>query len=131
MIGIDIIEVKRMKKALKSNPRIVDRFLTDNEKAYVELKSKNSADKKYPANLYSICGIFAAKEAILKAFGVGITSGYGFLDIEISHNKFGAPLVKLSKKLQQLSKTNKYGEVVVSISHDGEYSIAEAFINRL
>ena len=128
MIGIDIIEVKRMKKAIKANPKVVDRFLTENEKKYVALKSKNPADKKYASDLYSISGIFAAKEAILKAFGVGITSGFGFLDIEITHNKFGAPLVQLSKKLAQHAKKHNLGEVLVSISHDGEYSIAEAQI---
>ena len=128
MIGIDIVEVKRVKKALKTTPKVLDKILTENEKNYIGLKSKLTAGKKYPADLYSICGIFAAKEAILKALGIGMTSGFGFLDIEISHNKFGAPLVKLSKKLQQYCKNNNLGDCLVSISHDGEYSIAEAQI---
>lgn len=126
MIGIDIIEVKRMKKAIKENPRIVDRFLTDKEKEYIELKSKTTAGKKHPSYLYSMCGIFAAKEAILKTIGIGITSGYGLLDIEITHTKFGAPIVNLSKKLQDYCKKSKIGNFVVSISHDGEYTIAQA-----
>ncbi len=131
MIGIDIIEVKRMKKALKTNEKILDRFLSSKEREYISLKSANTAGKKYPSNLYSICGIFAAKEAVLKAFGVGITSGYGMLDIEITHNKFGKPIVNLSKKLQQYAKSNKFDDVSVSISHDGEYTIAQAYIKTL
>lgn len=129
MIGIDIIEVKRMKKAIKENPKVVDRFLSVKEKEYISLKSKLAAGKKYPADLYSICGMFAAKEAILKAIGVGITSGFGFMDIEIDHNKFGAPVVKLSANLKKYCKSHKFGDIFVSISHDGEYSIAEAHIN--
>ena len=126
MIGIDIMEVKRMKKALKTNEKLLDRFLTGKEQDYVDLKSKGTAGKKYPAYLYSICGIFASKEAILKALGIGITSGYGFLDIEITHNKFGAPIVNLSKKLQAFCDERKIVGIEISISHDGEYTIAQA-----
>lgn len=131
MVGIDIIEVKRVKKAIRENPNITDRFLTEYEKNYISLKTDHSAGKKYPANLYSIAGMFAAKEAILKAIGVGITSGFGFLDIEIGHTKLGAPIVTLSKKLKDYCKKNKFGEISVSVSHDGEYSIAHAIIQPL
>ena len=123
MIGIDIVKVARVEESLK-NTKFHDKILNSIEKDYV-LKYKQ-ASKVIEAN--SVAGFYAAKEAILKAFGVGITNGYGFLDITINHDEFGAPVVILSEKLNALLNEKKKKRVSVSISHDGEYATAIAML---
>jgi len=124
MVGIDIVFVPRIKEKL-DNEKFFDKILTSVEKKYILLKK--SANKDVEAK--SLAGFFAVKEAVLKAFGVGITNGYGFQDITIDHNEFGAPIVLLSEKLQNLLKEKHKNEINVSISHDGEYATAIAIIN--
>ena len=123
MIGIDIVLVSRVKEAVQ-NDKFYDKILTEVEKDYI--LQKKQASKEVEAK--SIAGFFAAKEAILKAFGVGITNGYGFLDITIDHDLFGAPIVILSNKLNKLLIDKGKEVVKVSISHDGDYATAIAIM---
>ena len=123
MIGIDIILTSRLEDKV-GNSRFYNKILNLVEKNYILTKKR--ANKE--VELKSLAGFFAAKEAILKAFGVGITNGYGFLDITIDHDKFGAPVVILSEKLNKLLKLKGKTGIAVSISHDGEYATAIAFL---
>lgn len=123
MVGVDIVLVSRVKKALE-NERFYDKILNNIEKDYI--LTKKQANKDVEAK--SVAGFYAVKEAILKAFGVGITNGYGFLDITIDHDKFGAPIVILSDKLNKLLESKKKSKINVSISHDGDYASAIAIL---
>lgn len=104
------------------NYRFLDKILTEEEKKYVV--SKSDSEGKLPFN--TICGLFCLKEAVSKAIGIGLLKGIGFKDIEVLHNAFGAPIVKLSEKAEKF--LGEYREIGVSISHDGEYATAFAVI---
>ena len=121
MVGVDIVLISRVYKILNKG-RFYNRILNEIEQEYIS--TKKSANKVVEAD--SVAGFFAAKEAILKAFGVGITNGYGFKDITIDHDEFGAPVVILSEKLNKLLKEKNKSKVNVSISHDEDYAIAMA-----
>ena len=123
MVGIDIVLVSRVKEVLK-NGKFYDRILNKEEKDYI--LTNKQASKEVEAK--SVAGFFAAKEAVLKAFGVGITNGYGFLDITISHDEFGAPVVLLSEKLNKLLLAKEKKQVNVSVAHDGDYATAIAIM---
>ena len=124
MVGIDIVFVPRIKEQLNKE-KFCDKILNSVEKEYVITKKNANEDVKAK----SVAGFFAAKEAILKAFQVGITNGYGFLDITINHDEFGAPITMLSDKLNNLLKLKGYKNIHVSISHDGDYATAIAILN--
>ena len=124
MVGIDIVLVSRVKDKINMKG-FYNKILTESEQNYIQNHKKTSLD----IEARSVSGFFAAKEAILKAFGVGITNGYGFLDINIDHVKCGAPVVKLSEKLNMLLKLKGKTNVSVSISHDGDYATAIAILN--
>ena len=113
MIGIDLIKTSRMN-------RLVERF---GEKALQKFLCKDeiSLVKSYK----TASGFWAVKEACSKALGVGIGSECSFHDIQISKTAKGAPKISLSKKL-----LNKYNiiDTSVSITHDGEYAIANVVI---
>jgi len=116
-LGIDIIEVKRIKKALeKWGKRFLERVYTPKELAYC-LK------KRYPEG--SLAGRFAAKEAVMKALGTGLTLGVSWKDIEIVNDNKGKPEVFLYGKTRKISGNKK---VLVSISHTKEDAIAQAMI---
>ena len=114
-IGTDIIEIDRIAMAIKRHgTHFLDRIFTDYERKYAQ---------KYSSPEAVFAGRFAAKEAISKAFGTGITVEVGWKDIEIINGQKGEPIVKLSSSLQSKFPES---EVLISISHCREYATAFA-----
>jgi holo-[acyl-carrier protein] synthase len=112
-IGTDIIAINRIEKAIeKFGESFKQRFLCEDE-------------IKFAKKTASIAGLWAAKEAISKAFGCGIGGELGFHDIIITKNSKGAPHFELSEKAApNFPHTNSS----LSISHDGGFAIAVAVI---
>jgi len=110
--GIDIIEIKRLKKAIKKwGDSFLTRVFTDDEIQYAK-------NRKFPYQ--HLAARFAAKEAVLKA--IGDNNGITWHDIQIFNDKNGKPVCTL---------TNKYGaDVLISISHTKEYAVASAIITK-
>lgn len=115
-IGIDIIEIERIHKALTRNNRFLERIFTEKEIEYFNSKNKN-------AN--TIAGFFAAKEAVSKAFGTGL-SGFNWTDIEICKEKSGKPSINLHRKARELAKRKGISDLQISISHSKENAVAFA-----
>ena len=109
-IGIDIIDVKRMKDSLKKENFIKKIFLP-NEISYCQ-KYKNFAER--------FAGCFACKEAVMKACQF---AGQHFLNIEIMHQENGAPIIKLHGIMSEKFDESK---IKVSISHIEETATAIA-----
>jgi holo-[acyl-carrier protein] synthase len=115
-IGIDIIEIERIKEAINKNPKFLNKIFTDDEVKYFESRGFKPE---------SIAGNFAAKEAISKAIGTGIRD-FNFKDIEVLRNELGKPIVKTYNNLQQICIDYNVLEIKVSISHCKEYAVANA-----
>lgn len=82
-IGIDIIDIDRIKQSIKRNPRFVQRILTlEEQKRYSELNERRRNE--------FVAGRFAAKEAFAKAVGTGIGK-ISFQSIEVLSDEKGAP----------------------------------------
>ncbi len=109
--GIDIIEVERVGKAIE---RWGDVFLThvftDEEIAYAK-------KRRYPQQHFA--ARFAAKEAVLKAFGKN--SHISWKDITITNDEDGKPLCCFSDK-------NFKKKILISLSHTSNYAVASAII---
>jgi holo-[acyl-carrier protein] synthase len=114
-LGTDIIEIERIKVALEKHE---DRFLAT---VFTPKEISYCSQYAYPAPHYA--GRFAAKEAVLKAIGTGITSEIGWLDIEILNNSAGRPIVELSERVRK-----KFPDLIfhLSISHSKEFATATA-----
>jgi len=111
--GIDIIEIKRIKKVIAGNKAFRKRVFTKREIAYCEGK----------ANKYQHYAVrFAAKEAILKALG---SKGIALIDISIKNLDNGKPEPVLSGKLKKLGEN-----ITVSLSHCDDYAVAQAIYFR-
>jgi holo-[acyl-carrier protein] synthase len=74
-IGVDLVEVERIEQSIaRHGERFLQRVFTDSEIAYC-------SPMKGPGPHYA--ARFAAKEALAKAFGTGISTELGWLDIEV------------------------------------------------
>jgi phosphopantetheine--protein transferase-like protein len=73
-VGVDLIEIERVRRALDRYPRFRERCFTEAERAYCESRAN-------PAQSYA--GRFAGKEAVGKALGFGVARAFAWRDIEI------------------------------------------------
>ena len=105
-VGIDIIEIDRIKKSI-SNYNFLTKILGNDE--FNELSKKN-----FPPQ--SVAGNFCAKEAFAKAIGTGFRE-FGFRDVQIVKDINGKPFFKLSGKALDISLKNGYN-FSISISHN-------------
>ncbi|MEF9992143.1 MAG: holo-ACP synthase [Paraclostridium sp.] len=117
-IGIDIVEIYRIKDIVEKNNRFTEKIFTENERKYFE--SKNF-------RVETIAGNFAAKEAISKAFGTGIRN-FEFKDIEVIRDEKGKPIVKTYNNLKEMCIDYNVLEIKVSISHSKNYAVANAIV---
>ena len=113
-IGNDIIEIKRIEKAISKN-LFIEKVFTEDEIKYI-ISRGNRAE--------TYAGKFAAKEAISKALGTGVRN-FSPKDIEILNNELGKPYAIFKNKIE--SYNNLYS-VDISISHCKEYAEAVAII---
>ena len=118
--GGDIVEISRVRKAAnKWKGKFLNRIFTDTELKYVK-------GKKF---LYQhLAARFAAKEAVLKAFGDSSINDMEWKNIEIINNKDGKPIVKLVGKARQAMVKRKISEVAVSLSHTKNYAVASVIL---
>lgn len=87
-IGVDEVDVERLRRSLERTPTLADRLFTDAERAYASQARPAMAAQRYAAR-------FAAKEAVLKALGVGL-GACGFHDIEVVRDdRSGRPSLAL------------------------------------
>ena len=124
-IGIDIVEIHRLKKILlKKESNFKKKIFTINEVAYCE-KKLNSI------SCYS--KRFAAKEAFVKALGTGFRKNINFKDIEVVNKHYGKPYllinIKVINKIKILFKVKKFN-ISLSISDEKKYSIACVIISK-
>jgi holo-[acyl-carrier protein] synthase len=117
-IGIDVIEIKRIRDAIL-RPAFTDKVFTPKEQAYCDSRGLQQA-ASYAAR-------FAGKEAVMKAFGTGMAGG-SWQDIEILPNEKGQPLVELSGAFGQLAKDYQVKEIYISLTHAQEYAAAQVLL---
>ena len=109
-IGLDMCEIARMQRWLEDDYSL-RRLFTEEEQAYISSKGAAAAQ--------TMAGLFAAKEAVLKALGTGMT--IPMTDICITHTELGQPVVTLSGKAADTG-----GRVHLSITHEGGMAAAFA-----
>jgi holo-[acyl-carrier protein] synthase len=121
-IGIDIIEVARIREVLLRTPRFAERVFTDAERAYCDSRGAVSA-QHYAAR-------FAAKEAALKALQTGWRGGISWQDVEISSRASGAPYLIFRGHVLEVFKKFEATATHLSMSHTSEHAIAQVVLER-
>ena len=110
-IGLDICGIDRMAQQL-DNTHFLQRILTKEEIAYLRGRGASAAD--------TLAGLYAAKEAIVKALGCGIA--FPLTEIAISHTAQGQPTAVLSGE----AALRYPGHLLLTITHDAGVAAASA-----
>lgn len=118
-IGVDIIDIPRIKKMLEEDIRFVEKIFSENESAYC--LSKHKKEMHFAAR-------FAAKEAFFKALGTGWRYGMRWQDISVENDDLGKPSIHLSGKALEFFNENNCTNINLSISHTKEYAVAFVII---
>jgi holo-[acyl-carrier protein] synthase len=119
-IGVDLVDLEQFGRKLAVSPGLLARTFTEIERA--------AADEFGGARRQAfLAGRFAAKEAVLKALGVGI-SGVALTDVEVLASDTGEPGVTLRESALRVAEARGLTQYQVSISHDGGFAIAFALL---
>ncbi len=105
MIGLDLLEIERLERALKRRPRLAERLFSDAERSY-------AAARPRPAQ--HLAARFCAKEAVAKALGLG---GWSFRDVEVIATG-AAPEVRLRGDAERRARALGV-HCTVSLTHTG------------
>ena len=115
-MGIDLLEIERLERALARRPRLAERLFTDEERAYAAARARPGQH---------LAARFCAKEAVAKALGL---EAWSFRDVEVVSGE-GAPTVRLHG--EAAARAAALGVVVrVSLTHTTTDAAAVAILSR-
>ncbi len=118
-LGIDIVEVSRIRKALENGDALARRVFTERELQYCVARK----------NRYQhFAGRFAAKEAALKALGTGWQEGIRWQDVEVVSGEKGRPELNFYGRAEEILKEMKGISAHLTITHAAEYAVAAVVI---
>jgi len=117
-VGVDLIEIGRVRRSLERYAGFRDRCFTPAEQAYCD-------SRKNPAESYA--GRFAGKEAVGKALGFGVARAFAWKDIEIAGRP--KPSVRLSGRVAAWAEGVEAGAIDLSMTHSRELASAVAVVD--
>ncbi len=119
-IGVDVVDVERMKFALERTPRIRQRLFTEQEITYCE--KFRFAERHY-------AGRWAAKEAVTKALGCGLIQWNG---VEVLRLPRQAPTVRIFGKIERFAEMVgvRQDELYISITHSELSAVAVCIVRQ-
>lgn len=106
-IGTDLVDVERFRLALRRTPRLADRLFSGAEQAY-------AARRADPTE--RLAARFAAKEAVMKAMGVGL-GAFPLRDVEVVRADSGQPSLVLHGRAAELAAARGVTAWLLSLSH--------------
>jgi holo-[acyl-carrier protein] synthase len=119
-VGLDLVKIARVEAIAR---RWQDRFL---QRVYTEDERRACFGRAWP--YASLAGRFAAKEAMLKALGTGWSAGVSWQDIQVLNEVGGRPVATVQGRTGVLVRQAGVTRIYVSLSHDGDYAIAEVIL---
>ena len=114
-LGVDIVEIERMRTILERTPSFAERVFSPEECAYCLAKSN-------PAAHFALR--FAAKEAVVKALGTGFSDGIIVRDIEVVRTKGGKPVARLSGRALKIAQEQGVRDLPISLSYTHSDAVA-------
>jgi holo-[acyl-carrier protein] synthase len=112
-VGIDLLEIDRLERALERHPRLAARVFTAAEREYAAARAR-------PAR--HLAARFAAKEAVVKA--LGLTGGFGLREIEIVAGE--PPRARVSGRAAEAAAGR---DIEISLTHSRGFAAAVAIVD--
>jgi holo-[acyl-carrier protein] synthase len=116
-VGVDLVSVGRLERLLSEHPDKIGELFTPGEIAYCDGKRRR---------LEHLAARFAAKEAVLKAFGTGLARRMAWTEVEVVNDKVGRPVIVLHGEVAAWAVKSGVGNVDVSLAHSDGIAIAQA-----
>jgi holo-[acyl-carrier protein] synthase len=121
-VGIDLVKIQRMANALK---RWGERF---QQKAFTPGEIQYCLRKRDPSP--SFAARFAAKEAFVKALGIGLRRGVHLKDVEVQRGPLGKPVLKLHGRAKEFCDQDGITGIFLSLTHDQDFSSAVVVLEK-
>lgn len=119
-IGVDLTQMPRMRRVVaRWDERFLRRVFTEQEIAYCRRRRDP---------VPHLAARFAAKEATLKALGTGLRMGVNWRELEVHRERGQAPTMTLHGKSRAIALARGGRQVLLSLTHDGEYAMAQAML---
>jgi holo-[acyl-carrier protein] synthase len=119
-IGVDLALIPRVREVVQRwDERFLRRVFTDDEIAYCQRRRDP---------IPHFAARFAAKEATLKALGTGLRMGIKWREIEVRRERGEAPTVVLTGQCRAIALAKGGSRVLLSLTHDGDYALAQAML---
>ena len=115
-LGTDLVEIPRFRAVLARRPGVLDRVFDERERASL-------AGRRDPVP--GLAARFAAKEAVMKALGVGL-GAFGLAEVEVERRADGAPTLRLHGRAAALAADRGVREWRLSLSHTATTAMAVA-----
>ena len=116
-IGCDLCAISRMEEII-GDSRFLERYFSEEERHYIF---------DHVQRAQTAAGIFAAKEALVKALGTGF-AGLAAQHVAVTHTGSGAPEYVINEKTRAALASCGAVRAFLSISHDGDYALATAVL---
>lgn len=118
--GIDIVNIDRIERMRARWGKVfLNRVYTENEISWCERMHR-------PSECFAVR--FAAKEAFLKAIGLGLRNGIRWRDIEVENDSMGRPFLSLHRKVKEILDTFGIERTFLTLSHDYPYAVAHVLL---
>ena len=116
-IGVDVVGVPRLERLVRDDEERQATLFTERELEYC--RGKRRCYEHMAAR-------FAAKEAVLKAFGTGISQRMRWTDVEVVNERNGRPKVELAGAVASFAERHGLAGLDVSLSHTEGIALAQA-----
>jgi holo-[acyl-carrier protein] synthase len=119
-LGVDLVSIPRMRTTIdRWQDRFVERVFTAGEIAYCRAR-------RDPAPHFA--ARFAAKEAGFKALGTGLQLGVRWRELEVRRERTQAPTLVLSGRSREIGLGKGGSRMLLSLTHEGDYALAQAML---
>lgn len=119
-IGVDAVEISRVRTACERTPSLLGRLFTERERAHC---TSRCGDLRYGG----LAARFAAKEAVAKALGTGIR-GFAWRDVEVVSDERGKPSIRLHAGARSLADGLGVDAVHLSLSTSVDLALANVVL---
>ena len=119
-LGVDIVDSERLAARMKRRRGFAESVFTEGER-------RSGARRRGSAGYFAAC--FAAKEAFLKAVGMGLWGGVPLLEVEVVHAASGRPQLRLGPHAMKELRRRGCRSALVSLSHDGSAAMAVVLVS--
>jgi len=121
-VGTDLARIERFRRFVREGKTgIVDRIFTADERRYAFAMKDPSPH---------LAARFAAKEAFLKALGLGLREGISWQDMSVERDELGKPSMRLQGRAAEIFNARGLSGLHLSYSHDGDYALATVILEK-